>query len=423
MKKNILILSDRYNLRHQLINLGDRALSKGLYNLLHQNFNCSIESGGWKNFPYINIKLFKNNNTKTIFEKHYKKLTNFSKTRLILEYKLAKFLQTNFLFTNKLFKYLDTKIQKKFTRGIIQTIQPYLLKKYYTYKFLNKVKKADLIVFNGGGLIADHLIHYLPSLMFEIYIAKKLNKKIITVNQTVSVKNPLAKQIVSHTYKDLDFHTVREPLSKQNLISMGIKENQILSTCDSAFNIKLDQIQVKEYIQKGDICICLRGDLKTDINAWSDIIKYIKQKHKRNIFFIHTCKSHDEKIYNSLAKRSPIKKLKKDYDYLEIINILSNFDLIITDRYHGSIFAILSNTPVVPVTSTTFKTQGLFSLFDYPIPISNRQDYQEIKQSIDFAIKNKDQLKAILSKAKQDLIKKVQTDMKEVAKHLNYKQI
>ncbi len=53
MKKKILILNDRFDLKNSLINLGDRALSDGLYRLLGKNLDYEIVSGGWKNIDYI----------------------------------------------------------------------------------------------------------------------------------------------------------------------------------------------------------------------------------------------------------------------------------------------------------------------------------------------------------------------------------
>jgi hypothetical protein len=57
-KPRVLIISDRYPMRKNLINQGDVALSIGLNKLLTETCSWEVISGGWKNFPDFNFRNF-----------------------------------------------------------------------------------------------------------------------------------------------------------------------------------------------------------------------------------------------------------------------------------------------------------------------------------------------------------------------------
>ena len=421
MKKSLLILEDKFSQKDRLINLGDRATWYGLHKLIEKNSNYRILAGEVKPFPYINIKIFKDNSSysdiEKVFDKWFQKVVNFSHKRAKSEACLVNFLDNSFLFNNFLFGMLEEKFRDKFSRGIIETLKPYLFRHYYARELINQIKEAD-IVYGFGEFLADHVKFYLPMVMFEVYLAKRLGKKVVTINKSISLKDPLAFKIVSYVYKMVDMHTIREPISKKELLRMGCKENRILVLPDFAFAADIlpkkdiEYTIGKEGIKKGDVGLIIRGDMPVDYEKWLLVINYIQRIHKRRVFFIFTCKSHDKKVFKKLSSMCILHKFSKYYDFPAVINLLKNFDFVITDRYHGVIFAILANTPIIAIHSTMHKTEGLFMLFNYPIKVAKRGDSGSIIKNIEFVIKNKKKILRLLSKEAPRLIKRVNEDTK-----------
>jgi len=80
-------------------------------------------------------------------------------------------------------------------------------------------------------------------------------------------------------------------------------------------------------------------------------------------------------------------------DYEELISKIADFELVVTDRYHATIFAMLAGTPVVPIDSNTFKTRGLMDLAEYPLPVlPSDVDINELRKQLDYVIANQPEL-------------------------------
>lgn len=437
MKKTILILNDRFPLRDTQINLGDSALSIGLYQVLQNSMDCEIISGGWKNFPYFNMHRFRREksypNIESIFNKWLGEVTDYSAKRVEKEKSVSNFLDKSILFKNPLFNRIEGTVKARFSRGLVETIKPFILRKYYSHKLIEKLKKADLVLYSGAALVSDRFSFYLPMGMFECFLAKKLNKKVVAANQTIDIDDPLNFSLVSSVYRMMDLHITREPLSKKRLLNMGVDESKVITSCDPALvlNIKgnegTHEIEEREGIGQGNVGLIIRGDNPAvDYDTWVRIINYIRLNYGKKVFLLFTCIAHDYHVYRKLSKRCNISRLSRFYDLNVLINLMRKFDLIITDRYHAAIFAILAHTPVLPVSPQykTEKTEGLFALFDYPVkvlPHVGDDTYDQLTKNISYLVKKKEEIREILSKARVDLKNRCENDYRVLSKIVEVK--
>ncbi|MGH7801116.1 MAG: polysaccharide pyruvyl transferase family protein [Thermodesulfobacteriota bacterium] len=426
-KKKLLILSDRFSIRNRLTNLGNQVMWEGLHRLIENNLEYQILPGRRKSFPYFTIRRFKKKSSREdierIFNEWFDQVTSFSYRMVKFETWVSNFLDNSFLFNNHIFRKIDKKVQDKFSMGLIEALKPYILRNYYSHRLITQIKNADIVLSNGHDLASDHLKFYLPMEMFEVFLAKKLGKKVIVATQTVSVTDPIAFNIVSFVYKMVDMHITREPLSKKVLLTMGVRDDKIVVSADSAFAIDIsDRKDVKsliekEGIEKGSVAVIIRSDRNVDYESWVKVINHIQEKFGRKVFCLFTS-SRDEHVFKKLAKICRLHKLSEFYDYPILIQIMGNFDFVITDRYHGAIFAILANTPVIPVYPNTFKTKGLFTLFDYPIEVLNtlsESSHDSMIESIERVVTNQREIKDKLSKARTYLINRVNKDIKVIS--------
>ena len=427
MQKKVLLLADRHPLRNQLINLGDRAIYDGLYAVMEKDLHWKVTSGGWKNFPYFNISKFRRGESENAilekFEVQTDKLTNYSNRRIKWEEKILHFLETNPLFTRGPLHWVERQFQNKMTLGLQQALWPYIFRAAYASRLIKKIKNADIVLMYGSGT-ADHVQKYLTSFLLEIYLAKKLGKKVATVNQTASFKNPLPQRILKVIYSLMDFHSTREAPSRDYLVGIGIPEEKILLSCDGAFGLSDSRTDVSKIIKReklpnGYIAIQIRGDRKVDISLWKNIILKLKNEYGREVIFIHTCQSHDEKIVKRLHEKTGLKTTAQFYDYPIVIELLRHASLLITDRYHGAVFAMMSQTPLVTIHPHSHKIQGLTDLSGYPLKPCDMNEKQ-ILENTKKAFKNSNQLKKAGENAWKELHKKLRQDLRETASRLSH---
>jgi polysaccharide pyruvyl transferase WcaK-like protein len=433
MRQKILILNDRFPIKDALINLGDRAMVSGLYRTVEENLGYEIVSGGCKNFPHYNIRRYKKEKTKNnvdgVFRKWFKETTGVTRQGVQTGKKISDFLDTNILFQNRLFQKFEEKVKARFSRGTIETFKPFLLKKYYAYQFIEKIKSVDCVMLNVTAIVADRFEFYLPAILFECYLAKRLGKKVFTINQSIDIENPLNAEMVSHVYRNLDLHLTREPLSRDALLRLGVEEEKLISSCDAAFaadyqaTIQASQLREKEGLRNGAVGLVIRGDRNVDFETWARIIDHLEKVRGKKVFLAFTCIAHDEHVYNKLKKRCNLVRLSRFYDYKELAGLMESFDYLLSDRYHALIFSIHAKTPVIPINPEfkTIKTEGLFRLINYPInvmPPVGRETYDQVLRAIQYIEEHKNELKEILAKASVDMKKKLADDIKEASKRM-----
>ncbi len=183
----------------------------------------------------------------------------------------------------------------------------------------------------------------------------------------------------------------------------------------------LTAIAKKEGVTAGCVGLSLRGDGNFDCDAWVKIISHLQKKQRKRVYFVFNCKAHDHHIYRKLSQKIEVLTFSQYYDFPVVLNLMKAFDMIISDRYHALIFAILANTPIIPINPTykTVKTEGLMALFDYPVEVAPRvniKNCDKLISSIDYIEHHAGQLRELLAKASRELIAKGRADIKKISR-------
>lgn len=417
--------------QNRLINFGDQALANGFYEIINQNFDCEIISGGRKNFPYFNITKFKasfsSSEIENEFERLLKSLLAKSKKRLGYEQKIFNFVEHGALFNNPFINSINSKFSEKYSKNVTETISPFLFKRSFFENQVKKIQSADIVLCNAGGFLSDHLEFYVPSYLFECYLAKKLGKTVISMNQSISIKKSLNRKMVSVIYKMLDFNMTREPVSADELIEMGVDKNRVVASCDAAFGSDyntdknaIDSMVKKNNLGKGGIGLAIRGDRKIDYQKIIHLMKFIKNKFKKKVYFIATCKAHDMPVFKKLSKDCELFYIEDLNDYRLLTQLLKHLDFIITDRYHAVIFSIVAQTPMLAFSPQSIKMEGLFKLFKYPFKVLSLDGtpLKEIEQSLDQINNRKEELSSLLANVYKQMRDKAHNDMQNISPYL-----
>ncbi len=228
--KKILILLDKRKVLEHGINLGDTALSLGLYDLIKKHGQVELVSGGWKNFPYLNYKKLardfaKYGSVDKVLECWFEEIQILAKkiSPNLLKYLLldSPVVQNDFVRNRELLN------RKKYNFSYLDKIRANVLKPYMAKVFIRKVKNADLVIFSGGGSLRDHNKSHVPGYLFEIYMAKMLGKIMIASNFTLYLHDPLLKDFAKAVLSKVDFNLAREPFTQQALRDMDIEGSKI----------------------------------------------------------------------------------------------------------------------------------------------------------------------------------------------------
>jgi polysaccharide pyruvyl transferase WcaK-like protein len=221
-------------------------------------------------------------------------------------------------------------------------------------------------------------------------------------------------------YSQLDLVVVREPISYRRLIELGVPKEKVLVGADAAVSVSasppshIEAILRKEDIHPNTVGIAVRGDREVDMKAWASLADTLKQRYNKEVLFISNCLLNDAWVGNELQKQLGIKVLSTQYNYDEYLGIVSRLDAVISDRYHTNVFAIISGVPAIPIRGNTFKTDGFFELFEYPIPVLdllNSSNLAEVVQHFDYLHTNYEAIKMELSEIAVGLRKKAEINV------------
>jgi len=204
------------------------------------------------------------------------------------------------------------------------------------------VRKADIFIGHSGYFFVDH--HYGWNMFLAIIRFFPANKTII-FPQTVNFYTPYIKKIVSNI------------LNKYPNVLLMCRDKISYSNAKELFpNIKLllfpdivtSLIGTKSYSKKREgILFCMRDDVEalyseSDINELMDRFEDIRK----------------EKI-DTTIKVSSFKMERQRQQIIEnMIAKIASFKVVITDRYHGTIFSAIASTPVIVISSSDHKLES-----------------------------------------------------------------
>lgn len=392
-----------------MVNLGDRAYHVGLHELLSSKLGHTVSMGSVKALPYLTAGKTRGlrsvSDARELFEHWLRTVLRRSNNAGSGRQKLKNTFENNLLTRSRLFRALDEGVRQRLARGIMETASPYIFRGCFARLLIDQIENSDLVLFNGGAFAADHLDQYLPMVLFELYLAKKLGKTTAVVNQTVAIQRPSNRAMASLVYPLLDGHFVREPRSKSVLEELGVEGNRIYVSCDAAFGLPHPQIDERARDRvSGQVGVCVRGDRPVLARFWADVARYLSDKLELDVKFFFTSRYEDKNAFDQIRQINPSVDYLDYCDYPDLIDRLQDFDFIVTDRYHATIFAVLACTPFITVDSNTFKTRGLMDMFDYPIEVmSNEDDFALMVKNIDRLRAEASSLRAVLHSARTRL--------------------
>lgn len=238
------------------------------------------------------------------------------------------------------------------------------------------LKDVDVVILGGGGLFQDDYLYACMLWAWQVFWVKHMKKPLFIYGTGVGpLKTWLGKKLTKWAYKQADVITVRDNYSRDLLYKIGILEHNICSTSDPAFVYKTPET-IKDRT-KNLFIISLRPWLKYNSKIISSFTSFLEQlKTEKDAEFIFTCmqqiKEHDHRVIDHVLKKVG-GELYIPKHFSDLIQVMQTAEFAIGMRYHFLIAALLTQTPVLPISYSP-KIDELFKrnpLEPYLIPIKN----------------------------------------------------
>ena len=223
---------------------------------------------------------------------------------------------------------------------------------------IDALKKSDLCIIGGGGIIADHNPQLIDTWCDRIKLALANSKKVCLYGIGVE---PLAHKrsvkMVAALFNSIDLITVRDEESKQILVDAGIKN--VVLAADPAFTLKkglVEDIQEEDLGFKDKVVLCPVHRFKGEDEKEYGLMH-------RKFATLLANKYPDTKI--SIGLMFPPDAFLAEYlkdlpnydghvDLFEyhpdkIIDMFSQAKALISTRLHGGILGAVANVPVCPI--------------------------------------------------------------------------
>lgn len=270
------------------------------------------------------------------------------------------------------------------------------------FKTIKAIFKSDIVISGGGSLLQDitsprSLYYYLCIIL----ISRIFRKKILLIGHGIGpISNKFNRFLTKIVLNKVDYISVREKHSKEDLIDMGIT-NEITVTSDPVIDLTPTDIELgrsilrdKINVDKKTVGISIRSIDFVNPKQYEQLKKFIESASKKvNLVFLPFHLEQDLQILDSLEEEfgalDATTFLKSNYSVDEMLSIMDNFDLLIGVRLHSLIFASVVNTPIIGISYdpkieyylNTLSMKPIFNVANF----NSEQLYQEMMEVLSYS--------------------------------------
>lgn len=248
---------------------------------------------------------------------------------------------------------------------------------FYEEKILmilkEKIKETDLIFFQSGYTFTG--IHPYENMHRKIVENFPYNK-IVFLLQTVKFKNQKILENVQNFYGKYDniYFFARDKIS-YDIYKSIFPEHRNVHCFPDIVTTEIGNYDFNNNERNG-ILLCVRNDVEK-LYSFQEISLFKEKLQK-----IAKVSLSDT---NSETKENSLKEYWKKIE--ETIDDYAQYQVIITDRYHGTIFALIANTPVIILKTTDHKVvtgadwfEGVYE--DYVYVVNDLEEASQVAQQI-----------------------------------------
>lgn len=227
------------------------------------------------------------------------------------------------------------------------------------------IRMADLVVVNGEGTL-HHDQKRVLSIMTVLRAAQLTGKETWVVNASFQA---LHRYFLHEVLKRCSFVSARESVSHAYLLSVGV---HCIQAADCAFVADwengADPPKLPAGVDPERACMVTSG-------AWAHvdrkklIVRAIKLARKRGYdpFYVSLSNA-DLKIMEGVCTKLRVPNVPYPADAWQMaMGFLRRSKIVITGRYHLAVFCLIAGVPFIPLSTITWKMDGVCDFFEWPI--------------------------------------------------------
>lgn len=292
-------------------------------------------------------------------------------------------------------------------------------------KFIDMVKKSDLILFSGGGYIND-IFGTGEKALNLVLLAKGLGKPVAMMGQGIGpIQSDHFFNKARRALPKVDLIALREKkYSLPLLYSLGVQPENVVVTGDDAIEIIAQEKELPQIETNSGIGINVRVSFYSDIcenvlRKISHVLDCIRKKYFEFELYpipIQFRGSNNDlhnilQIFNCIVISFDREKVDCFNIFDNLINNIRKCRIVITGSYHAAVFALSMGIPVISIYGTEYYRQkfvGLADMFEagcVTIDV-NREDFE--KKMIDVVSElylNASQFREILLKKRDEQVR------------------
>lgn len=208
------------------------------------------------------------------------------------------------------------------------------------------ITNEDFFVFQSGYRTTD--VSNFEGEYAHQKILSNFSNKVIVFPQTVNFKSKKEQQKSSNAYKknsnyvflardEISYKTATEIYDKNRVLLYPDIVTSLIGNCDEL---------IEQKHEKEGILFCLRND---------DEKLYSNEEYNAIIGRLKELTDTIDVTDTNSSKSFKFDKSEVESEIANKLNQFAKYKLIITDRYHGTIFSLVSNTNVIVLNSTDHK--------------------------------------------------------------------
>ncbi len=301
-------------------------------------------------------------------------------------------------------------------------------------KIISEIKKCDLLISGGGGLLQDvtsskSILYYLAIML----LGKVFKKKVMVYSQGIGpIHKPLNKTLTKYVLNKVDFITLRDEKSKKFLKEIKVTNENIVVTADPVIGLKKVGLDLGHEILKKSglkdskkpiVGFSIRGRDKSEklIHTIANVCDEIIDKLGVDVVFIPFHHGEDKKIIDDIkSKMNRVAIcLKEKHNIDSMLSIIGNLDLLVGLRLHSLVFGAIMNTPMIAISYDP-KINNFMENLDETV-FSSVEDLEKEKllEEIKNKINNEEKYKLQLYNKVECLKEKLHKNEKIISELLN----
>lgn len=248
-----------------------------------------------------------------------------------------------------------------------ETAEVYSVNSINRYNFLKikkEMKKSKMLLFGGGSLLQDvtssKSIRYYLAI---IRLAQKVGlKTMLYANGIGPIVKDKNRKKASKILNEVDFITLRDDKSDEELKSLGVTKPRVIITADPAFTIDTDTTRSGKFFTNiagvpSGTKLCI-----VSIREWKNSSPYFKsdlaklcdrmvENHSIYPLFVPMQYPEDTEISKAVMTlmKNPSYIISRELSVPEMFSVLSEAEVLIGMRLHSLIYATTLAIPALPI--------------------------------------------------------------------------